>query len=104
MKALYCAIGVVWMCSLLGGDGERDKRKASGNAATSAETTVRPASPITDGILSLPGSGPTSAPRTDLFGNEVEDALADYRIDRGGEVYERHSPETAVLQLGSPVS
>jgi hypothetical protein len=37
--------------------------------------------------------------RLDLFGNEVSDAVGDYRIDRRGEVYEWHSPDTAVLRL-----
>ena len=44
------------------------------------------------------------APGTDMLGNDVEPALADYRIDGGGEVYERHSPETAVPRLSSPTS
>jgi hypothetical protein len=43
-------------------------------------------------------------PRVDLLGNEIEDAVADYRVDLGGDVYERHSPETALLRLGSPSS
>ena len=41
-------------------------------------------------------------PLVDLYGNEVENAVADYRIDRRGGVYERHSPDTAVSKLGPP--
>jgi hypothetical protein len=41
-------------------------------------------------------------PEVDLFGNEVEPAIADYRVDLRGTIYERHSPETAVARLGSP--
>ena len=44
----------------------------------------------------------SQSPELDILGNEVEHAIADYRIDRGGAVYERHSPETAVERLGSP--
>jgi hypothetical protein len=42
------------------------------------------------------------APRLDLYGNEVEDAVGDYRLDFDGEVYERHSPDTEVARLASP--
>jgi hypothetical protein len=41
-------------------------------------------------------------PRFDLNGNEVEDAVADYRVDLRGGIYERHSPDTAVSKLGPP--
>jgi hypothetical protein len=39
-------------------------------------------------------------PRIDVYGNEVDEAVGDYRIDPGGDLYERHSPDTAVLTLG----
>src|SRR4029434_10963001 len=41
--------------------------------------------------------------RVDLFGNEVDDAVGDYRVDRAGDVYERHSPETEVAKLHPPI-
>ena len=41
-------------------------------------------------------------PRVDLNGNEIDDAVGDYRVDRRGEMYERHAPDTALLHLGSP--
>jgi hypothetical protein len=37
-----------------------------------------------------------------LKGNEVDDAVGDYRVDRRGEMYERHAPDTALLHLGAP--
>jgi hypothetical protein len=40
--------------------------------------------------------------RLDLFGNEVEGAVTDYRLDPRGEMYERHSPETEIPRLGAP--
>lgn len=40
--------------------------------------------------------------RLDRYGNEVEDAVGDYRLDRRGEMYELHSPDTALPQLGPP--
>ena len=42
------------------------------------------------------------SPRLDRYGNPIETAIGDYRIDRSGEIYERHSPDTAVVRLGVP--
>ena len=41
-------------------------------------------------------------PRVDLNGNEVDVAVGDYRVDRRGEMYERHAPDTALLHLSAP--
>ena len=41
-------------------------------------------------------------PNVDLNGNEVDDAVGDYRIDRHGELYERHAPDIALPHPGSP--
>ncbi len=41
-------------------------------------------------------------PRVDLNGNEIDDAVGDYRVDPRGEMYERHAPDTALTHLGAP--
>lgn len=41
-------------------------------------------------------------PHVDLNGNEIDDAVSDYRVDGRGEMYERHAPDTALLHLGAP--
>jgi hypothetical protein len=41
-------------------------------------------------------------PRVDLNGNEIDDAVSDYRVDGRGELYERHAPDTALLRLSAP--
>ena len=41
-------------------------------------------------------------PRVDLYGNEIEPAVSDYRIDFRGEVYERHAPDVEVTRLAPP--
>jgi hypothetical protein len=38
----------------------------------------------------------------DLYGNQIEKAVTDYRIDVRGELYERHAPETEIPRLGAP--
>jgi hypothetical protein len=41
-------------------------------------------------------------PRVDLNGNEIDAAVGDYRVDRRGEMFERHAPDTALLRLSAP--
>jgi hypothetical protein len=41
-------------------------------------------------------------PRVDLNGNEVDEAVGDYRVDTRGEMYERHAPDTALIHLSAP--
>ncbi len=102
---VHLYVGVLWLCSLLGGSAAYGSRPASPIAATSAELTARPASEAGEvtGVPPMESSN-SPEPRVDLLGNEIEDAVADYRVDLGGDVYERHSPETALLRLGSPSS
>jgi hypothetical protein len=38
----------------------------------------------------------------DFNGNEVRPAVAQYKVDPTGALYEEHSPETEVPRLGSP--
>ena len=40
--------------------------------------------------------------RLDRYGNEIETAINDYRVDPLGEMYELHSPDTALPQLAPP--
>lgn len=41
---------------------------------------------------------------TDLYGNDVASAVAKYRLDVDGSLYEAHSPQTQLPRLGSPKS
>jgi hypothetical protein len=45
---------------------------------------------------------PADAAIIDAFGNEVTQAVATYKIDSTGDLYEEHSPQTEVPRLGSP--
>jgi len=38
----------------------------------------------------------------DLYGNEVTDAVAKYKLDAAGSLYELHSPRTEVPRLTAP--
>jgi hypothetical protein len=40
----------------------------------------------------------------DLYGNDVTDAVAKYKLDSDGTLYELHSPQTQIPRLGSAKS
>ncbi len=40
----------------------------------------------------------------DFYGNDVAPAVAKYRLDATGSLYELHSPQTELPRLGSPKS
>jgi len=40
----------------------------------------------------------------DLYGNEVTNAIAKYKFDATGSLYETHSPQTELPRLSSPKS
>lgn len=40
--------------------------------------------------------------RTDLYGNDVSSAVAEYTLDPEGSLYEEHSPQTELPALGVP--
>src|SRR5688572_12119436 len=108
MTSLRVAIGLMWLVSFAAGRGTSDSASPSPIAATWAEFTAQAAcssGAVVRGSLVEPGNPSASEdPRVDLFGNEIEEAIADYRIDLRGGVYERHSPDTAVQKLGSPTT
>lgn len=66
--------------------------------ATRTTTSV-----LDSGTPALPSRAEDWAdPRIDLNGNEIDDAVSDYRVDGRGEMYERHAPDTALLHLSAP--
>jgi hypothetical protein len=45
-----------------------------------------------------------SEPAMDRYGNEITQAVASYKLDSAGSLYEEHSPQTELPRLGSPKS
>ncbi len=75
-------------------------------SAHSAPTMVIPA-PHDDETMPAPqiADAPDDGQgEVDLFGNDVSDAVARYRFDAAGSLYEVHSPQTEIPKLGSPRS
>lgn len=44
------------------------------------------------------------ADREDVLGNDVSDAVATYKLDTSGALYEEHAPDTEVPRLASPTT
>ena len=82
-------VGLLWLTMLI---------VVAGAWSAGAGIVERPGISALD-LLEPPAPPP---PRMDLYGNEVEEAVGDYRIDFDGEVYERHSPDTEVSRLAGP--
>jgi hypothetical protein len=61
-------------------------------------SAVLPLVRATDGLL----ESDTHDALVDLNGNEVRQAIAGYKVDPMGALYEEHSPDTEVPRLGSP--
>jgi hypothetical protein len=90
--ALVFALSHIWVQR----SGIRQMREIG---VTTADTT----SVLDSGIPTLPArSDDWADPRIDLNGNEIDDAVSDYRVDGHGEMYERHAPDTALLHLSAP--
>lgn len=43
-------------------------------------------------------------PAVDIYGNEVTEAVAKYKLDATGLLYEEHSPSTEIPRLGVPTT
>ncbi len=67
----------------------------------SGNVFVRPSDP--DGLPSLgDDDDPDDGAQVDLQGDYVTPAIANYRFDAQGNIYETHAPHTEVPHLGSP--
>jgi hypothetical protein len=58
----------------------------------------------TDAAVTPPRGSASGDGAVDLYGNEVNDAIATYSLDPAGSMYELHSPQTELPRLGSPKS
>jgi hypothetical protein len=105
MSLLRVLIAIVWFSTVFAASSVWTRAAAHRHAspiapAPSADTT----SVLDAGVNPLhTGHDDWTEPRVDLNGNEVDAAVGDYRVDKRGEMYERHAPDTALLHLGAPL-
>ena len=56
------------------------------------------------GSIASPFGEQSSEPRVDLYGNDVDAAVTDYRYDEASGLYESHSPDTEIPKLSPPTT
>lgn len=101
MKSLSFLVGLLWVLALVAGFTMwRDSATTAYSVLIDATDTTSVSEPRTR--RGLETHDQFAEPRRDLYGNEVTGAVADYRVDPRGDLYERHAPDTAVLKLGPP--
>ena len=96
MTTFRLIVGLLWLLLILQGISVW-----TGRATVPYPASMRDyATAVSEEVMK--GREPFVEPRVDLYGNEISDAVGDYRVDPRGELYERHAPDTAVLKLGEP--
>jgi hypothetical protein len=101
-------VGFLWLAILIIVASAWSAGARSGAAkARVPPRNIVAAKPIVDNgraaSIPLPGLQEESPDRrVDLYGNDVEVAVSDYRVDLYGVMYERHSPETELPRLAAP--
>src|SRR5690349_21420394 len=92
---LHVTVAIVWVIALLSGWAAWKHATSTGpfpNVGTSMQS-----SSTTPSVARQP-----RIPRIDMYGNDIEDAYAEYRVRVDGDMYERHSPRSAMPRPGRP--
>ena len=101
MSPFRISVAILSLSFVLVGRGVWDARPS---AAVQLPTMKWEPTIVPEGLPDLARDEDFEPTKTDVLGNEVDDAVGDYRVDTGGDIYERHSPETEVARLKPPVS
>lgn len=100
MVLLRWLLAVMWVVAFLSGRALLNISTAVSDgantvAARASRGSANPASDFQSPTVSR-------EPRIDLYGNPIDEAMGDYRLDGRGDLYERHAPDTALLKLAPP--
>ncbi len=80
----------------------RTSRAITLDVTPGAPTFAHPTDPNEIPSLGDDPSDPDDGAQLDLEGDEVTPAVATYKFDAQGNIYETHAPHTEVPTLGSP--
>ena len=97
-------VGLLWLAMLIvvAGAWSAGALRAERQGRTTPAPVTAPAPVTTPVDEDGPATKPAADDQLDLYGNEIEDAVSDYRIDVEGEIYERHAPQVEVPRLAGP--
>jgi hypothetical protein len=76
--------------------------RAERQGGATPATTGAPAPASTPADARKPATKPVAHERRDLYGNPIEKAVGEYRIDFDGALYEQHAPQIGVPRLPAP--
>src|SRR5213593_4725394 len=98
LKFVFIAIVAIAMTSPLLAPQTPTDRGTSTSTRVMPSSTERPRPYAQPDGPNAPGMDEEST--TDLFGNDVASAVARYKLDAAGSLYEAHSPQTQLAKLG----
>ena len=104
MTLVRTFLAVVLFATIFACSNAWTRAVAHRNAAITEPALISDTTAVLDGrARELPSdANDWTEPRVDLNGNEVDAAVGDYRVDKRGEMYELHAPDTALLHLSAP--
>jgi len=101
--ALAVVIPFLMMCALLTPQLARGSRIEVPGPSRAQVAATAPKDDVTPNEARDQETAEADGP-VDLYGNEVTEAVAKYKLDATGSLYETHSPQTELPRLGSPKS
>lgn len=100
-------IPAVVVCAAVAQHGRSTAPLVASAAFAASRSIPDPAAEITTAVSTLEAQQNVIEDRrgaVDLYGNDVTDAVATYKLDADGSLYELHSPQTELPRLASPKS
>lgn len=105
MLRVRLLIGVLWVLAAVAGHQMWTPRVSPVPQPVRQTETTAISIPLVEQAGAEEGSAtadPDTQPQFDVYGNQVDEAVGDYRVDPRGDLYEQHAPDTALLKLGPP--
>lgn len=101
MLLIRLLVGVLWVLAVIAGH----EMWTPGVSAVHQTETTSISIPLVEEAAAEDVTAiadPDTQPQFDVYGNQIDEAVGDYRVDPLGELYEQHSPDTSLLKLGPP--
>ena len=99
------AIGITAWCSYMAPEVVTSSHITDSSSASAIALTGTPASRAsTDAPARTAAPAGENDGAVDVYGNDVTAAVAQYKLDATGSLYEVHAPQTALARLAPPKS
>ncbi len=92
-------MGGLWVLAVVAGHEMWTPTASAVHQSSRSETTAI-SIPLVEEATAT--ANPYTQPEFDVYGNQIDEAVGDYRVDPRGDLFEQHSPDTALLKLGAP--